>query len=111
MADLPLVGPVCRDLDCSEAVVSEFVWPAGADWTRDHLERVGQQRLAVGFARIPQVLQLRDTRLVVVGRQEHDMADAVVGNEFQQTIALRPVSAPPGFAVLHRGAADLIDRR
>jgi hypothetical protein len=40
-------------------------------------------------------LQLGDSRHVVVGRQEDDMVDVIVGNELQQLVALGSIASPP----------------
>jgi len=37
--------------------------------------------------------------VVVVSRQEDDVVDMVVGDEFQQLVTLPSVAAPPGFAI------------
>ena len=111
-SDLPLVWPqFVRDLDRGEVFWSTNYRVASADWTGDHLKPSVRTALLLGCRDPLTVLPDCVARVwSVIGRQDTTWPTWWSAINFDGD-RVRPVSAPPGLAVLHRERADLIDRR
>src|SRR5262249_30873948 len=101
---------VRQGLDVAEAVVGDNRVAAGTEWARENLEGPGNAGDTGRVTWVGQVSQLIDAHQVVVRGEKDHMIDVVVSDEFEQLIALCPVTSIPMFANRREVERNLIDR-